>query len=235
MDFIVSLVCILTEASSLTDAEVVPTKLRCAICDKVAFNAFKLPCCDQNICGNCTSYITSTQSPSSQPSGQSSLPAACPICQHSPLNAEDAKASKSLRLTVAQFLKSIKKKREKAQSAPGGDNTPTLAGEPATPTVEAISSTSIAATLEPSEAQNGIVDLAETPLHSQDQAPDFDSKQEVGATAERIADEDAELQELEATTTVTQPNQVWTRSARYVKFINDSIGHARLWCWSRRR
>src|ERR1700754_1343132 len=85
----------LTDNSSLTEAEVVPTKLRCAICDKVAFNAFKLPCCDQNICSNCTSHVTISSCRHQHVPGQSSLPEACPICQHSPLNADDAKPSKS--------------------------------------------------------------------------------------------------------------------------------------------
>ena len=42
--------------SSLTQDEI-PFKLRCAICNKLAVNAFRLPCCDQAICENCTSSI----------------------------------------------------------------------------------------------------------------------------------------------------------------------------------
>jgi hypothetical protein len=205
----------------LTEVEVVPTKLRCAICDKVAFNAFKLPCCDQNICGNCTSHIRSQTKHDSQESGQSSLPEACPICQHSPLNADDAKPSKSLRLTVAQFLKSVKKKRDKAQSATGGDNTPTPAAEPTTPAVEAIPAASVDATLEPSDTRNGAVELADTPV-PEGQQTEFDPKQEVEASIERVAEEDAELQQLEATTTVTQPDQVCNciiRQPHIVKLI----------------
>lgn len=40
--------------SSLTQDEI-PFKLRCAICNKLAVNAFRLPCCDQAICENCMS------------------------------------------------------------------------------------------------------------------------------------------------------------------------------------
>jgi hypothetical protein len=199
--------------SSLTEAEViVPTKLRCGICDKIAFNAFKLPCCDQNICGNCMSHLISNSDSSQHIAGQTSLPEACPICQHSPLNAEDAKPSKSLRLTVAAFLKTIKKKREKVQSGTGGDNTPTPAAEPSTPVVEAMPATALDATLEPSEAQNGTTETIDAPATEILQT-EFDSKQKVEATAERVAEEDAELQELEATTTVTQPDQVCTFGA----------------------
>ena len=41
--------------SSLTQDEI-PFKLRCAICNKLAVNAFRLPCCDQAICETCKSY-----------------------------------------------------------------------------------------------------------------------------------------------------------------------------------
>ncbi|KMU77933.1 hypothetical protein CISG_06776 [Coccidioides immitis RMSCC 3703] len=49
-------------ASSLTQDEI-PFKLRCAICNKLALNAFRLPCCDQAICESC----------------QGSLPENCPV------------------------------------------------------------------------------------------------------------------------------------------------------------
>lgn len=31
----------------------IPIKLRCAICSKLAVNAFRLPCCEQAICESC--------------------------------------------------------------------------------------------------------------------------------------------------------------------------------------
>jgi hypothetical protein len=40
--------------SSIPDNDI-PVKLRCAVCNRCAVNAFKLPCCDQAICENCTS------------------------------------------------------------------------------------------------------------------------------------------------------------------------------------
>lgn len=187
-----------------------PTKLRCAICDKVAINAFKLPCCDQNMCGNCMSYLTNLQHNNNdqQPSGQSSLPESCPICQHSPLNAEDAKPSKSLRLTVTQFLKQIKKKREKAATtAPAGDVTPTPAPEPITRVVEAIPAAIVDATLEPSETLAVPVDSVESPL-PQTLPAELDPKSEVEVTKERVAEEEAELQNIEATTKSHESNEV---------------------------
>lgn len=50
--------------SSLPQDEV-PIKLRCAICSKLAVNAFRTPCCEQMICENCK-YPT-TQSMSFRP------------------------------------------------------------------------------------------------------------------------------------------------------------------------
>lgn len=43
--------------SSLTQDEI-PFKLRCASCNKLAVNAFRLPCCDQAICENCTHFAS---------------------------------------------------------------------------------------------------------------------------------------------------------------------------------
>ena len=42
------------ESSSLTQDDI-PFKLRCAICNNLAINAFRLPCCDQAICESCMS------------------------------------------------------------------------------------------------------------------------------------------------------------------------------------
>ncbi|KAJ9639431.1 hypothetical protein H2199_006464 [Coniosporium tulheliwenetii] len=97
-------------ASTLSMDEI-PTKLRCAICNKLAINAFRLPCCDQSICETC----------------QSSLPDSCPVCAHTPLAAEDCKPNKALRLTVKAFLKSEEKKRAVKPATPA---TPSAAETP---------------------------------------------------------------------------------------------------------
>ncbi|KAL4933330.1 uncharacterized protein BDV17DRAFT_287001 [Aspergillus undulatus] len=87
-------------ASSLTQDEI-PFKLRCAICNKLAVNAFKLPCCDQAICENC----------------QTSLPDTCPVCAHTPLSSDLCKPNKALRTTLKAFLRTEEKKREKERQA----------------------------------------------------------------------------------------------------------------------
>jgi hypothetical protein len=50
----------LREAKFLSDysnrvlsVEETPVKLRCATCSQIAYNALRLPCCEQNICENC--------------------------------------------------------------------------------------------------------------------------------------------------------------------------------------
>ncbi|KAF2426585.1 hypothetical protein EJ08DRAFT_681196 [Tothia fuscella] len=87
-------------ADSLEQSDI-PIKFRCAICGRLALNAVRLPCCDQNICDKC----------------QSTLPVSCPICAHSPLSPDLAKPLKTLRLTVISFVKNIEKKREKERIA----------------------------------------------------------------------------------------------------------------------
>ncbi|KAJ3475028.1 hypothetical protein NLG97_g9604 [Lecanicillium saksenae] len=93
-------------ASSITEAQAelissltpddIPHKLRCANCSKLAVNAFRLPCCEQAICESC----------------HSSLPSSCPVCEHSPLSADDCTPNKSLRTTIKVFLRTAEKKRE---------------------------------------------------------------------------------------------------------------------------
>ncbi|OAX84904.1 hypothetical protein ACJ72_00726 [Emergomyces africanus] len=83
-------------ASSLSQDEI-PFKLRCAICNKLAINAFRLPCCDQAICENC----------------QALLPESCPVCAHTPLSADLCKPNKALRTTLKAFLRTEEKKRER--------------------------------------------------------------------------------------------------------------------------
>ncbi|KAH8690256.1 hypothetical protein BGW36DRAFT_420625 [Talaromyces proteolyticus] len=82
--------------NSLTQDDI-PYKLRCAICNKLAINAFRLPCCDQAICENC----------------QTSLPESCPVCDHNPISPDLCKPNKALRTTLKAFLRTEEKKREK--------------------------------------------------------------------------------------------------------------------------
>ncbi|WKT48862.1 Zinc finger, RING/FYVE/PHD-type [Fusarium oxysporum f. sp. vasinfectum] len=108
-------------ASTITEAQAelirslapddIPIKLRCAICSKLAVNAYRLPCCEQAICESC----------------QSNLPASCPVCEHSPLSAEDCNPNKSLRTTIRVFLRTAEKKREASRPKEDKDS------EPATP------------------------------------------------------------------------------------------------------
>ena len=47
--------------------------------------------------------------------GHSRLPAECPVCEHSPISADDCKPNKSLRTTIKVFLRTAEKKREQAK------------------------------------------------------------------------------------------------------------------------
>jgi hypothetical protein len=52
--------------------------------------------------------------------GQSTLPSSCPVCEHSPVSAEDCTVYKSLRTTIRVFLKTEEKKREAARPKTNG-------------------------------------------------------------------------------------------------------------------
>ncbi|KAJ5346311.1 hypothetical protein N7541_008793 [Penicillium brevicompactum] len=83
-------------ASTLAQDEI-PFKLRCAICNNLAVNAFRLPCCDQSTCETC----------------QASLSDTCPVCTHTPVSPDLCKPNKALRTTLKAFLRTEEKKREK--------------------------------------------------------------------------------------------------------------------------
>ncbi|KAI1768953.1 hypothetical protein GGR53DRAFT_476480 [Hypoxylon sp. FL1150] len=104
-------------ANTLTAAEL-PTKLRCAVCSKLAINAFRLPCCETAICEKC----------------QSTLPSVCPVCEHSPVSASDCTVYKSLRTTIRVFLKTEEKKREAARPKTNGSTPTTPLQDTPTPT-----------------------------------------------------------------------------------------------------
>jgi hypothetical protein len=88
--------------------EEIPVKLRCATCSKLALNAFRLPCCEQPICETC----------------QSNLSSSCPVCEHSPLSAEDCNPNKALRTTIKVFLRTAEKKREVTHAKESAPPTP---------------------------------------------------------------------------------------------------------------
>ncbi|KAJ5700994.1 hypothetical protein N7493_012040 [Penicillium malachiteum] len=95
-------------ASSMSRDEI-PMKLRCAICNSLAVNAFRLPCCDQSICESC----------------QTSLPDTCPVCAHTPVSPDLCKPNKALRTTLKAYLRTEEKKREKERQA-AAPPTPTI-------------------------------------------------------------------------------------------------------------
>ncbi|CAM1502922.1 Fc.00g076980.m01.CDS01 [Cosmosporella sp. VM-42] len=120
-------------ASSISEAQAelisslapddIPIKLRCAICSRLAVNAYRLPCCDQAICETC----------------QANLPPSCPVCEHSPLSAEDCNPNKSLRTTIRVFLRTAEKKRETSRLKEEKESeppTPIEAPKPSLPVAE---------------------------------------------------------------------------------------------------
>ncbi|KAJ5489752.1 hypothetical protein N7539_004642 [Penicillium diatomitis] len=158
-------------ASTLSQDEI-PFKLRCAICNKLAVNAFRLPCCDQSICEIC----------------QTSLPDTCPVCAHYPVSADLCKPNKALRTTLKAFLRTEEKKREKERqsAAPVTPTTTSPVEDNATqtqPTVDQGKSENIV-TAQSHNAQSqypapadGSADLAKAsdPAAAESQTPDLEA------------------------------------------------------------
>jgi hypothetical protein len=91
----------------------IPSKTRCANCSALAFNAFRLPCCDQNICQDCKYHVSQVLFKTLTSPGQSTLTSTCPVCQHSPISPADCTENKALRLTIKVILKNEQRRREK--------------------------------------------------------------------------------------------------------------------------
>lgn len=72
----------------------------------------------------------------------------CPVCQHTPVNAEDCKPNKNLRTTIKAYIQTEQSKRQKAQrekEAKEGKSaaaTPVAVAETSAPAVEQVSEAS---------------------------------------------------------------------------------------------
>ncbi|KAF4591639.1 pre-mRNA-splicing factor 38B [Ophiocordyceps camponoti-floridani] len=178
-------------ASSISEAQAelisslspddIPIKLRCAICSKLAINAFRLPCCDQAICEHC----------------QSALPQSCPVCEHSPLAAETCNPNKALRTTIRVFLRTAEKKREASRSKEATDPTPAPSVEAAKPSVPVAEP---AAQGSQSVNEAAVTQEAPRPSLSGDEAA-----QDVAQAAEKLPQSDDPDKEL---STDAPPNQI---------------------------
>lgn len=56
--------------------------------------------------------VVSEELTNNKTAGQTNLPSSCPVCEHSPLSADDCTPHKSLRTTIKVFLRTAEKKRE---------------------------------------------------------------------------------------------------------------------------
>ncbi|KAK7736251.1 hypothetical protein SLS53_007086 [Cytospora paraplurivora] len=110
----------LAELISSLPQDEVPIKLRCAICSKLAVNAFRTPCCEQMVCEN---------------SGKLALRTTCPVCEHTPISQDDCKPNKSLRMTTRAFLKTAEKKRDSSLAKESTPITPVDAKPTPLPTI----------------------------------------------------------------------------------------------------
>ncbi|KAF2201802.1 hypothetical protein GQ43DRAFT_21197 [Delitschia confertaspora ATCC 74209] len=87
-------------AKSLPDPEI-PKNWRCARCQKLALDAYKLPCCDKPICATCVPLLIDK----------------CPQCSHSPLSADSCLPNRAVRRSIRVLLTKKEKKIEASKKA----------------------------------------------------------------------------------------------------------------------
>jgi hypothetical protein len=111
--------------------------------------------------------------------GQSTLPSSCPVCEHSPLSADDCTPHKSLRTTIKVFLRTEEKKRESSrpkEPTPAtpvqADHTPQLptpnTEAPAAPAENAVESSKTDEKTPPSAPPEGEHHSADADLSAKD-------------------------------------------------------------------
>ncbi|ROV94694.1 hypothetical protein VSDG_06185 [Cytospora chrysosperma] len=141
----------LAELISSLPQDEVPIKLRCAICSKLAVNAFRTPCCEQM-----------------------ALRSTCPVCEHTPISQDDCKPNKSLRMTTRAFLKTAEKKRDSLLAKESTPITPIDAKPTPPPTVSEekppVIEGSADASAAPAQAAEQVAD-EQGPPAEQDDAP----------------------------------------------------------------
>ncbi|KAJ4356530.1 uncharacterized protein N0V89_004564 [Didymosphaeria variabile] len=88
----------LKEFALTLDRGAFPKGFFCALCDQLAFDSYKLLCCNKVICSSCQSKLE--------------FPTTCPSCDHSPVEADSCPPNKALRNTMRVWLQKQKKKEE---------------------------------------------------------------------------------------------------------------------------
>jgi len=179
--------CRLADRRSSLDAKLFPKNFFCSLCNELAFDSYKLLCCNKAICSSCKflpiRLRTGHGADSSAGQAKIEFPATCPSCEHSPLEADSCTVNKALRGTMRAWLVKQKKKDERA------------AAQAATPAPEV--------TPAPTEVQPTIDD-ADKPTQSieqPDQAEDFPAGE---ASVDRADGEELQRADSEA----SQPQEV---------------------------
>ncbi|KAK5087263.1 hypothetical protein LTR70_007025 [Exophiala xenobiotica] len=104
----------LYELATSVDLSKVPEKLVCKNCSHFLLNAFKTACCDGALCENCMASppLAACVSETDHRTGNTAAAGgACPLCKHEPLLSN---ASKALRGTARNYLKSALASAEKS-------------------------------------------------------------------------------------------------------------------------
>ena len=195
----------LTEVYSSLEITDIPTKLRCGICNKLAINAVKLPCCETSICAKCELDGLGKRKTLLTTPGQAQLSEQCPVCEHQPVSPDVCTPIRSLRMTVKAHVKTEMKKRAALASvakvpAPIVEPTPTPA--PVEDTQAAAASEAPVADATDAEA----VPASEVPLVEDSNVPNGEP---VAQTIEHV--EDAQAREPQAEVRHAHPGCCRTR------------------------
>lgn len=121
------------------------------------------------------------------PTGKLSLPSTCPVCEHTPISAEDCKPNKSLRMTTRAFLKTAEKKRDSLQAKEATPITPVDMKPTATPTV----TEQAVQPAEPTTDGNTVPNLPQEQQHAADTNGTTTDSQNVAPVSAEEAQDDA--------------------------------------------
>jgi hypothetical protein len=107
--------------------------------------------------------------------GQSTLPSSCPVCEHTPVAAEDCKPNKSLRTTIKVFLRTEEKKREALRLKDLKNTPPDTPVTPVTP-IDALAASTLPLESAPTLAPDAKDEAPQPPSVEPSTAGDLDGQ-----------------------------------------------------------
>lgn len=138
------------------------------------------------------------------------LRSTCPVCEHTPMSADDCKPNKALRMTTKAFLKTAEKKRDSSQAKESTPLTPVDARPTPTPAVS-----DDKPPVEDASEEVATADVTQETQHEGEQAQADDSfdKQHVALDTSETNPEHTPAAEVEVCATHGSHDLICTNSA----------------------